>query len=129
MSWNSQRQRSVALSTTDAEYIAACQTVKEIVWLKKLLEELIDPENLQTTLFLDNSSAIQLIKNFVFHKRTKHIDVCYHYIREQYEAKVFSLEYVNTKNQIADILTKLLARQVFQNLRDALCVHKERARN
>ncbi|KMQ81993.1 integrase core domain protein [Lasius niger] len=60
--------------------LAACQTVKEIVWLNKLLEELTDSEKLQTTLFLDSSSAIQLIKNPVFHKRTKHIDVRYHYI-------------------------------------------------
>lgn len=124
ISWNSQRQRTVALSTTDAEYMAACQTVKEIVWLKKLLDDLADSKKLQTTLYQDNS-AIHLIKNPMFHKRTKHIDVRHHFIRERYEAKDFSLEYINTKDQLADILTKLLPRQTFQHIRDAICVRKE----
>lgn len=83
VSWNSQRQQAVALSTTDAEYMAACQISKEIVWMKRLIKELLNVEDIQTTLFMDNQSAISLIKNPVFHKRVKYIDVRFHYIRER----------------------------------------------
>ena len=71
--------------TTDAEYIAACQAVKEIVWLHKLSKDLGILHQMNTSLYVDNMRAIQLIKNPVYHKRTKHIDIKYHYIREKYE--------------------------------------------
>lgn len=121
ITWNSQRQATVALSTTDAEYIAACQAVKEIVWLHKLSKDLGILHQMNTSLYIDNMSAIQLIKNPVYHKRTKHIDVKYHYIREKYEEKLFNLEYINTKNQPADILTKPLARPIFELHRSVMC--------
>lgn len=122
ISWSSQRQQAVALSTTEAEYMAASQTVKEIAWLKTLFKRLLGTDDVPTTLFLDNQSAIQLIKNPVHHKRTKHIDVKYHYIRSQYKDKVFSLEYVPSKDQQADILTKALPRISYQHQRENLGV-------
>jgi hypothetical protein len=120
IAWNSQRQRSVALSTTESEYVAACQTAKEIAWTKNLIKNLLDTKEVSTTLYLDNQSAIQLIKNTVFHKRSKHVDVRYHYIREQYERNEFLLEYTPSKEQHADILTKALARDQFQKHRIAI---------
>lgn len=80
--WNSQRQRVVALSTIDAEYMAACQTAKEIAWASTLIRELLGNLKIQTAMFMGNQSAICLIKNPVFQKRVKHIDVRFHYIRE-----------------------------------------------
>ena len=114
ISWCSQRQSVVTLSTTDAEYIAACQTAREIMWVKKLLNELCNKEKQNITLFMDNQSAIQLIKNPVYHKRTKHIDVKYHYVRDMHLDGNYDLDYVITKEQVADILTKPLPRQLFQ---------------
>lgn len=112
ISWASQRQRCVALSTTESEYIAASQAVKELVWLSRLQKELM-PGSPKPTLHLDNQSAIRLIKNPEFHNRTKHIDVRYHFIREKFEEQIFELYYVNTDEQTADILTKPLARDKF----------------
>lgn len=82
-----------------------------------LLTELLSVSNLSSTFYMDNQSAIRLIKNPVFHKRTKHIDVQYHFIREKFQEGQFNLEYVNTDEQIADILTKALNK----NRRKYLC--------
>lgn len=120
ISWNSQRQKSVALSTTDSEYMAACQTAKEIAWVKSLIKELLNLKDVPTTLHMDNQNAICLVKNPVYHKRVKHIDVRFHYVRERYAAKEFSLEYVASDEQQADILTKPLPRQQFQHNREEL---------
>jgi hypothetical protein len=106
--------------STTSEYVAACQTAKEIAWTKNLIKNLLDTKEVSTTLYLDNQSAIQLIKNPVFHKRSKHVDVRYHYIREQYERNEFLLEYTPSKEQHADILTKALARDQFQKHRIAI---------
>lgn len=108
ISWASMRQDATALSSTESEYMAACQATKELVWLKGLLYELTMIENLRAKFYIDNMSAIKLVKNPVFHKRTKHIGVQYHYIREKYEEGYFELIHVCTADQIADILTKAL---------------------
>lgn len=120
VSWSSQRQQVVALSTTEAEYIAAGQAAKEIVWLKRLLGELLNDDEIPATLYIDNQSAVDLIKNPVYHKRTKHIEVKYHYIRSQNKEGMFGLKQVPSKDQQADILTKALPRQSYQYQREAL---------
>lgn len=102
VSWGSERQKSVSLSTTESEYIAASNAVRELIWLRVFLNELL-PEKLdQVNFFMDNQSAIRLVKNPEFHKRTKHIDVRYHFVREKYEEKLFSLNYISTEKMIAD---------------------------
>lgn len=108
ISWCSERQKSVALSTTESEYIAASHAVKELVWLKRLLSELLLVEMDAPIFFMDNQSAIRLVKNPEFHKRTKHIDVRFHFIREKFEDGTFDLEYVPSNEMVADILTKAL---------------------
>lgn len=104
------RQQSVSTSSTESEYIAACQAIKELIWLKGLLSELVTGMDLKAKFFIDNQSAIRLIRNPVFHKRTKHIDVQFHFIREKFEEDNFELEYINTDEQVADILTKSLTK-------------------
>ncbi|UYV67990.1 hypothetical protein LAZ67_5002731 [Cordylochernes scorpioides] len=85
VSWSSQKQSTVALSTTESEYIAACAATKEMVWLRRLLKDIGIKMDRPTVLNMDNQAAIKLVQNPEFHKRTKHIDVRYHYIRTKQE--------------------------------------------
>lgn len=122
ISWGSERQKSVALSTTESEYMAAASAVKELVWLQRFLSELL-PTNLNKPMFyMDNQSAIRLVKNPEFHKRTKHIDVRYHFIREKYDEDIFDLRYVATNDQIADIMTKALPKNKHQHFRAMMSI-------
>lgn len=116
ISWSSERQQSVSLSTTESEYIAASQCVKELVWLKRLLCEILDRDDIEAILYMDNQSAKRLVKNPEFHKRSKHIEIRYHFIREKYEAKIFDLKYVATNDMIADVFTKALPATKFNEL-------------
>lgn len=111
----SRKQPTVALSTTEAEFIAASETLKELIWLKSLLFEL-NVEVETPVLRIDSQTAIRLVKNPEFHRRTKHIDIKYNFIRDRYGAGEFTLEYTPTENQLADFLTKPLSREVFARL-------------
>ena len=77
------KQPTVALSSTEAEYRAACSAATEAIWLWRLLQELCAPQSSSTLIWCDNQSCIAIAKNPVFHARTKHIEVHYHYVREQ----------------------------------------------
>lgn len=116
VTWSSQRQKMVTLSTTEAEYVAACAAAKESVWLRKLLSDIGHPCTKETVLYVDNESAIQLVKNPVYHKRTKHIDVRFHYTRERVENKEIIVTRIDSENQRADIFTKALHRDRFLKL-------------
>lgn len=96
--------------------------MQELIWLKKMLCEILDEKSFKISLFMDNQSAIRLVKNPEFHKRSKHIDIKYHFIREQYEKGSFTLDYVPTKEMIADVFTKSLPAQSFNMLIKNLCV-------
>ena len=105
VSWYSHTQPVVALSTAEAEYISITDTAKEIVWFKLFLKEL-GYEQSKVVLFEDNEAAIKITKNPQDHKRTKHIQVRYHYVRDQLREGVFKLVYVPTEHQLADLFTK-----------------------
>jgi transposase InsO family protein len=111
ISWGSKKQTSVALSSTEAEYIAAAHAAKEAIWLRRLLTELGENLESPTTLFVDNQSAIAIARNPEFHDRTKHIEVRYHFLRQVVDSKEVHLEYLPTGEQVADILTKGLSRE------------------
>lgn len=116
ISWYSERQKCTAQSTAESEYIAASTTVKEIIWLKRLLMELAGVDE-KVELLMDNQSAIRMTKNPEFHKQTKHIEVRYHFIREKYNEEVFEINYVPTDEQLADIFTKPLLKGKFEYFR------------
>ena len=120
VTWSSQRQRLVTLSTTESEYAAAATAAKEAIWIRKLLSDIEYRCETGTLLYVDNQSAIKLAKNPEFHKRTKHIDIRYHYLREKYQSGEINIQYVPSEVQKADILTKPLARDRFTSLRDSL---------
>jgi hypothetical protein len=116
ISWCSQRQKTVSLSTTEAEYVAASEATKEAVWLKGLINELgVSTFVVESVpLYIDNNSAMKLSKNAEFHARTKHINVKYHFIREQVEEGTVVPTRVATDDNIADVFTKPLPRPAFE---------------
>ena len=112
----------MVLSTTEAEYIVVCSSRTEVVWLHKLLAGLFDLELEATCIFCDNQSCVKLSKNLVFQDKSKHIDIEYQYIRDMVQRGVVKLQYVATDEQVADVLTKPLARVKFEYFREKLGV-------
>ncbi|KAL2254482.1 UNVERIFIED_CONTAM: Retrovirus-related Pol polyprotein from transposon TNT 1-94 [Sesamum indicum] len=114
ISWKSQLQHIVALSTTEAEYIATTEAFKEAIWLEGLVKEIGFLKN-RLTVFSDSQSSIQLCKNPVFHDRTKHIDVRFHFIRDIVSKEIIKLEKVRSEENPADMGTKSLPAEKFIN--------------
>jgi hypothetical protein len=104
--WNSKKQSSVALSTCHAEFLAACSVVKEVTWLRSLLEELGQPQLGPTTVQCDNQSAIQLLLNHQLSCKAKNINVACHFVREAMDRMQIVMQYVPSKENLADIFTK-----------------------
>jgi Reverse transcriptase (RNA-dependent DNA polymerase) len=114
VSWSSKKQACVALSSTEAEYLAGAHAAKETIWLRRLLSELGHDTHPATTLHIDNQSAIAAARNPDFHDRTKHIDIRYHFLRHKVENEEIDLQYVPTGSQVADVLTKGLVREKYE---------------
>ena len=115
VSWGSKMQEVVALSSTESEYMAIGHAIQEGLNLKMLQKEMgIDEEEDGTLLLVDNQSAIKLAINPVFHKRSKHIAIRYHFIRERIEMGEVNLEYVRTLAMAADQLTKHVGVKVLE---------------
>lgn len=119
VSWISRLQKCVALSTTEAEYVAATEACKEALWLMRLVEEL-GIEAKIPVLHCDSQSAIMLARNPVFHAKTKHIEVKYHFIRSVLEDKAIELVKVHTDDNSADLLTKSLPAERFAYCRQLM---------
>jgi hypothetical protein len=122
VSWQSQKQKVVALSSCEAEYIAGSTATCQGLWLSQLLAELKSEKRKSFKLKMDSQSAIALSKNPVFHERSKHIDVRFHFIRDCLENGLLDVEHVRTEEQLADIVTKPLGRDKFCELRVLLGV-------
>ena len=117
ISWTSQKQKIVALSTCEAEYIAITAAACQGIWLSRFITELKGEKVKLVTLKVDNKSAIDLSRNPVYHSRSKHIDTRYHFIRSCVEEKLVKLEHVKTEEQLADGFTKALGRLKFVEMR------------
>ena len=125
ISWQSKTQKSVALSTAEAEYMALSDAAKEAMHLRALLTVLgIDVEE-KTVIYEDNQAAIKIAENPVLHDRTKHIDIRYHFVRELVEALKIDVVYINTKDMVADLMTKAVSVAIFQRLCGRLMGHSD----
>ncbi|GKD39994.1 hypothetical protein Tco_1260201 [Tanacetum coccineum] len=120
MSWSTQKQATVALSSCESEFIAATAAATQALWLKRLLSKLTHSKEENVTIMVDNKSAIALMKNPVFHGRSKHIDTKYHFIRECVEREDIQVEFVSGEYQKADILTKALPKIKFLTMRQLI---------
>ena len=109
ISSKSKKQYQVSKSSTESEYHAMCSIFSEIVWLWGLLGEFRFPQIELTPLHANNTSAIQIVANLVFHERTKHIEVDCHSIREAYDAHIIFLPHITIDLQTVDVFTKALS--------------------
>ncbi|CAM8938725.1 unnamed protein product [Rhodiola kirilowii] len=112
ISWKSQLQSIVALSSTKAEYIAATEAVKEVIWLKGMIKE-IQGVSRVPILHMDSQSALHLCKDQVYHERTKHIDVRFHFIRDTVESKEVEIRKILGDVNPADYGTKIVSTDKF----------------
>jgi hypothetical protein len=124
ISWSSKKQPIVALSSMEAKYRGACTTIAtcEVVWLQKLLSDLGQLVDALVVIYCDKISSILLANNLVYHARTNHIEVHYHFIKEKVLAKEIDLIHVNTEDQVANIFTKALSTDKLKKFRKMLGV-------
>ncbi|GJR56412.1 hypothetical protein Tco_1406933 [Tanacetum coccineum] len=119
VSWSSKRQKSAAISSTKAEYIALSGCCAQVLWMRSQLTDYGLAFN-NIPMYCDNKSAIALCYNNVQHSRSKHIDIRYHFIKEQVDNRVVELYFVRTEYQLEDIFTKDLCRERIEFLIDKL---------
>ena len=120
ITWVSQKQRCVALSSCEAEFMAANAAACQGVWLSKLLSQITGKRLDPVVIYIDNKSAIDLTKNPVFHGRSKHIDIRFHFIRGCVERGEIQIKFINSGEQRADILTKAMTVVKFERMRELL---------
>jgi hypothetical protein len=117
--WMSVRQKTVTLSTAEAEYTAACEAARSVVGYRQFMKHLSFNCDSPTILFCDSQNALSMVDQESTSSRRKHIDVKHHFIKEQVELKQIELEFIPTQLQQADIFTKALPYPAFSRLRDA----------
>jgi len=123
VSWFSRKQSTVALSTTEAEYVALGSCCSQILWIKQQLQD-FGIEDSCTEIRCDNTSAINLTKNPILHSRAKHIEIRHHFIRDHIQNGEISIQFVDSKSQLADIFTKPLEKNQFDFIRSRLNILK-----
>jgi len=122
ISWCSQKQDIVAISSCEAEFMAGTEAAKQAIWLQDLLSEITGASSESVTIHIDNKSSIALTKNPIFHGRNKRIHRRYHFIRECVENGQIEVEHVSRDEQKEDILTKALGRSKLNEMRNLIGV-------
>jgi hypothetical protein len=122
VSWISKKQSSISLSTVKEEYIAATSCCTQVLWMKQILTDIQVEYDEPIPIYCDNTSTISISKNPSDALKTKHIPIKYHFLREQVAEKNIRVEYVGTKEQVADIFTKPLPQEAFEYLHQRLGV-------
>jgi hypothetical protein len=106
ISWSARKQPTVSRSSTEVEYKALANAAAEVMWVQKLLSELKIPHPKVARLWCDNLGAKYLTKNPVFHARTKHVEIDFHFVCEQVTKKLLEVRFISTSDQLADSFTK-----------------------
>eukprot|EP00253_Pinus_taeda_P023740 PITA_23740 len=122
VSWFNKKQSSIALSMAEAKYVAVASCCTQLLWMMQTLQDIQIICTPPISILCDNTSAISISRNPVMHSKTKHIPFKYHFLREQVLEQKVKLEYVPSKEQVADIFTKPLPRETFEYLRQKLGV-------
>lgn len=120
VAWSSKKQPIVTLSTTEAEFVVAVACACQALWMRRVLEELGWQQSEGIILMCDNTSTIKLSRNPVLHGRSKHIRVRFHFLRDLTKEGAVEMQYIGTKEQVADLMTKPLKLEAFQRHRDSL---------
>lgn len=124
VSWSARKQGTVSRSSTESEYKAVADATAEIMWIQTLLRELNINSPKAVKLWCDNIGAKYLLVNPVFHARTKHIEVDYHFVRERVARKLLEIDFVPTGDQVADGFTKALSVRLLENFKHNLNMTK-----
>ncbi|KAM3196178.1 hypothetical protein ACQJBY_072052 [Aegilops geniculata] len=122
VSWSSKRQATVSRSSAEAEYRAVANAVAESCWIRQLLDELATPLRKASVVFCDNISSVYMAANPVHHRRTKHIELDIHFVREKVALGELRVLHVPTSQQFTDVLTKGLHTPAFEEFRSSLCI-------
>lgn len=125
VSWRARKQATVATSSTEAEYRAAYEATQEIVWMRQLLSDFGYLQTGPTVLWCDNQGALALAKKPLYHSRSKHFDILYHWIRERVDDATIEPVYVKTTLMLADFLTKALHHPKFKFCMEGLCIQQQ----
>jgi hypothetical protein len=128
ISWSARKQPTVSRSSTEAEYKSIANATAEIMWVQTMLRELGIPQPSTAMLWCDNLGATYLSANPVFHARTKHIEVDYHFVRERVARKQLDIRFISTRDQIADGFTKILSQQKLLDFQHNLNLGRLRSR-
>ena len=120
IAWSARKQATVSRSSTEAEYKVVANATAEIMWVLSLLQELGLSQPQPPILWCDNIGATYLSANPIFHTRTKHIEVDYHFVRERVSEKQLQIKFISSKDQLADIFTKSLPLPQFEACRHNL---------
>ncbi|XP_019101870.1 PREDICTED: uncharacterized protein LOC109133316 [Camelina sativa] len=123
LSWRSKKQNVVSMSSAEAEYHSMSLTLRELKWLKGLLEDLGVQQAQPIDLHCDSQAAIHIAANPVFHERTKHVELDFHNVRDAAKARLIRLHFVRSASQLADVFTKALGRRDFEGLIGKLGLH------
>ena len=116
VSWSSKKQQTVALLTAEAEYVATTHIAKQVLWHRTLFEELDFDYASTSTIFTDNQAAISISHHLEFHSRTKQIDIAHHFLRDLITEGTINTLYVNTRDNLSDLFTKGLSRNLHDDL-------------
>ncbi|CEG43863.1 polyprotein [Plasmopara halstedii] len=119
VAFKSDYQRTVALSLAEAEFMALSLCTQEILWKRAMLRDMGHEQVEGTQVWEDNQGAIALANNAGYHARTKHVEIKHHFIRENVPGGLLKIDYIDTKSQLADMLTKALKTKVLKYLREA----------
>lgn len=124
VSWNAKKQATVSRSSTESEYKALANATAEIMWVQSLLQEIQVANPSIARLWCDNMGAKYLSSNPVFHARTKHIEVDFHFVRERVHKNLLEFDFVPSRDQVADGFTKALAVRQLKNFKHNLNLGK-----